>query len=86
MSGRSPLFFEVPPDTELATCNGCNAPVYWILTKKKKKMPVDCHAGEGCVPPTTERPGRGLSHFATCPKADRFRQPRPPAGDERAAL
>jgi hypothetical protein len=71
---RPALLFDVPTETDQAACKWCGAPVYWILTRNKKKMPVDCHAGIGCQTPTTERVGRGVSHFATCPKAAQFRQ------------
>lgn len=77
---RPPFLFEVPPGADQVACKGCGAPVYWILTKKQKKMPVDCHAGAGCQTPTTERPGFGVSHFATCPQAAQFRSPRPSSG------
>lgn len=73
---RPPLLFEVPAGTDQVACKGCGAPVYWILTKNKKHMQVDCHAGAGCQTPTSERPGSGVSHFATCPKAEAFRTPR----------
>lgn len=70
---RPPLLFDVPTETDQAACKWCGAPVYWILTRNKKKMPVDCHAGIGCQTPTSERVGRGVSHFATCPNVKRHR-------------
>jgi len=71
---RPRLFYYVPPATPVKTCDGCPARIYWITTPKGKRMPIDCHAGEGCQPPTDERPGSGVPHFVTCPAANRFRK------------
>jgi len=71
---RPPLLYYVPPGTPVKICDGCPARIYWIVTPKGKKMPVDCYAGAGCEVPTDQRPGRGVSHFITCPDADRFRR------------
>ncbi len=43
---------------QAGTCRGCGDPIYWVITKNGKKSPLDAD---------------GESHFATCPKADRFR-------------
>ena len=72
---RPPLFYHVPAQTEPAKCKYCPALIYWVLTPKKKHMPVDCHAGEGCLPPTSERPGSGIAHWGTCPNAAQARKP-----------
>jgi len=56
--GRKPLKFAIPQDTEPAECRGCGMIIYWI-TVKEKPMPVNPD---------------GVSHFATCPKADVFRR------------
>ncbi len=80
---RAPLLFEVPPATDAVRCRRCPAIVYWILTRKGKKMPVDCHAGAGCESPTRDRPGRGIAHHIDCVDAERFRRPRSPAVPER---
>lgn len=57
----------------MATCKGCGATIEWITTEAGKKMPVDpprvvVVTFEGKV--VTGQ----MSHFATCPKADRFRK------------
>lgn len=51
--------FEIPEGTPLVKCRGCGAPIYWIVTKNDKRMPVDRD---------------GTSHFATCPGANEFRK------------
>ena len=40
-------------------CRACGRPIWWVLTKNGKKMPV-----------TDE----GISHFADCTKAGEFRK------------
>ena len=83
---RPPIFFSVPAATPQAECRSCRAPIYWIITGAGHRMPIDC-AVEGGSPPTDGRsvtgdqylpalPGRGVSHFATCPNAAQHRQPR----------
>lgn len=72
---RQPVFFTVPRDTEATTCRGCGGIVFWITTRKGAKMPVDTRV-DGGLEPLRDRDGRGLSHFATCPKADQFRRRR----------
>jgi hypothetical protein len=59
MPDRPPLTFEIPPGANPTECRGCKALVYWIRTEKGKLMPVD--------------PG-GVSHFATCKDAAKFRK------------
>ena len=72
-------WFDVPPGTAPSECRSCTAEVYWIVTASGKRMPVDCdveggyspdaaRANEGLVPE-----GRGISHFATCPDASKWR-------------
>jgi hypothetical protein len=80
-------WFDVPAGTAEADCERCDADgLYWILTKKGKRMLVDC-AVTGAQRPFTEAQlvergpfptdainanGRGVSHFATCPHAAHF--------------
>lgn len=62
---------------DLAKCRGCKAPIYWAISPKGKKIPLDVRA-----PVYREDPGRPghliegedhyVSHFATCPKASQF--------------
>ena len=40
-------------------CRGCGAEIWWVKTKRGKPAPYDVD---------------GLSHFATCPEAGRFRK------------
>lgn len=54
--------FAIPAGTPEASCRGCGAAIFWIVTAKGKRMPV--------------RPD-GRSHFADCPAASRFRRPKP---------
>jgi hypothetical protein len=51
--------FQIPPGTVAATCRGCSARVYWIVTTGGRRMPVNPD---------------GVSHFATCPSAGDFRK------------
>ena len=76
---NGPFLFVIPRDTSPAPCKGCGAMVYWIRTRKGKLMPVDTRV-DGGLEPMRDRDGRGLSHFATCPKADRFRNRRASGG------
>ena len=56
-AARPHMTFDVPIG-KLATCRGCGARVYWIVTKNQKNMPVN--------------PDR-TSHWATCTHAKQFR-------------
>lgn len=49
-----------------AKCRGCNAEIEWWVTPKSKKIPLD--------------PGTMEPHWATCPNADDFREPKPKTG------
>lgn len=51
--------FTIPKGADKTYCKGCGATIFWIITKKGKKMPVDPD---------------GASHFATCSKAGKFRK------------
>ena len=57
---RPPLTFEIPEGTEPVPCRSCKALIYFIPRPKDpaKKMPVNAD---------------GVSHFATCPEAAKFR-------------
>lgn len=51
-----------PPGWSIVTldsCRGCRATIAWALTPAGKYAPLD---------------PSGISHFATCPQADRFRR------------
>jgi hypothetical protein len=66
------IYFAVPPGTPPGQCRSCHAPVYWIVTGHGKRMPVDCEV-DGAQRPGRD-PGRGVSHFATCPHAAQHRK------------
>ena len=55
----NPILFEIPKETPAALCSGCKATIYWIITRKGKKMPVNPD---------------GTSHFSNCPQAQTFRR------------
>lgn len=81
MSGHAKTvqWFTVPAGTPSAECRGCRQTVYWIITEAGRRMPVNCDVPGGLRPVrfggAAERDnGRGLSHFADCPQAARFRQ------------
>lgn len=69
-------WFEVPAGTPPAGCRSCGQTIFWIATTGGKRMPVDCEVAGGRWPGTDfrEPAGRGVSHFATCPDRDRWRQ------------
>lgn len=70
MNARARVY-TVPAGTREATCRGCDAPIYWITNEHDKKVPIDCDA-EGAYAPTAREDGAGVSHFTTCPEANRF--------------
>lgn len=51
--------FPIPDDAVARPCRGCGKDIYWIVTEKGKRMPVDPD---------------GTSHFATCSAAGDFRK------------
>lgn len=57
-------------------CRSCGAIIVWMKTKSGKNMPVDYSS----VPPDDPfvfDPERGhISHFATCPNANKHRKPK----------
>lgn len=59
-----------------STCTGpnCGQPIVWLVTHsedgKASKMPVDVVGAERGL----DGLWRGVSHFATCPDAKRFRR------------
>ncbi|HEY9827480.1 MAG TPA: hypothetical protein V6D19_18735, partial [Stenomitos sp.] len=56
-ASKVPLTFEIPEGTRTASCKGCGAEIYWVLTQNKKKM---------CCNPD------GTAHWGTCPEASKF--------------
>lgn len=60
-TARPPLLFQIPPGTPASRCRSCSATVFWIVTPRGRKMPLD---------------GDGTSHFVSCPQAAQHRRPR----------
>lgn len=73
MASRPPVFYEVPAATPVRSCSdrSCGASIYFVLTPKGARMPVDVDIEGGAAPTATE-PGRGVSHYGTCPGAAHF--------------
>lgn len=85
-----------------STCRGCGAPIIWVRTVNRGRMPIDAEpvwvklvtGGDTFVRPdgsfvfgkkagdADDSDGTFVeaheSHFATCPYAGNFRQPRKP--------
>lgn len=57
--------FTIPDGTPKKSCLSCGAAIWWIVTERGKKMPLDAD---------------GTSHFATCPNAASHRKPRVSGG------
>jgi hypothetical protein len=67
-----------------AKCSSCEAPIIWTVTESGKRMPVDATpAGKVTVlvrdpaggdTPISKQRDHYVSHFATCPQADRHRK------------
>lgn len=60
-------------------CRGCGKKIIWGVTPDGKKIPLDAVApvyhvvGEDACTPTAERASACfVTHFATCPDANRF--------------
>jgi len=85
---RTPTFFKVPAGTPARQCASpsCAATIYWIVTTRGRRMPIDCDVEGGVRPSRKHDPrqldafnapancdGRGRSHFETCKDAARFR-------------
>lgn len=60
-TGRAPLRFQIPPGTRANSCRSCGATIFWFVTNRNRRMPLD---------------GDGTSHFATCPNAAQHRRTR----------
>ncbi len=71
-------WFEIPAGTKVSVCRGCQEQAYWISTTTGNRMLVDLTEA-GSVAPTKAEHGKGISHFARCPKSDQFRTRRAPA-------
>lgn len=70
--------FAIPPSAPRVKCRSCGHPIVWIVTGSGRRMPVDAvRALNRRLDDDTELPpGRGESHFATCPHANDWRKER----------
>ena len=61
-------------DRRITPCKACRARIIWLKTASGKNMPVDADT----VRPADEiyDAAKHISHFATCPAAEKFRKPR----------
>lgn len=75
---------------ESAACRSCGAAVVWAVTDAGKRMPIDPepvvvgnlildqrdgqYRVRSAPPVATPLPKRWVSHFATCPQADKWRR------------
>lgn len=55
-------------------CRSCSASIIWLRTRAGKKMPVDAATVTGSE--TMFEYGKHVSHFSTCPNANKHRKPR----------
>ena len=54
----------IPINSEYSKCKGCKASdIIWATTKSGKQMPIRFDENKGWI-----------SHFADCPKANKFRK------------
>jgi len=69
----------------MASCRGCGANITWAVTEDGKKIPLDMRppvyelmtmnpfdANRALTAMRLDRARFGVSHFATCPKANDF--------------
>lgn len=69
-----------PHRGERGTCRSCNAPVLWVETESGKRMPLDAEPERRFVLEAGTSPMRArlrntyVSHFSTCPQAERWRK------------
>ncbi len=71
------------PFFNTAKCRSCGAYIVWLKTKAGKTMPVDADSVDDADAPVGagEKPlfdanAGHVSHFATCPNADKHRKRR----------
>jgi hypothetical protein len=62
----------VPDPPRTVKCTSCRADIVWLPTTRQKAMPVD--AGSFTPGDTQFDSKKHVSHFATCPNADRHRK------------
>jgi hypothetical protein len=73
MTDPRPGSILVPPGANRSRCRDCNEVIVWVRTAAGKSQPVAAHTIQ--VAPDDHQE-YGLSHFADCKGADKFRRPR----------
>ena len=74
--GRAtPAIMHVPAGATGFRCRFCEATVFFVITPRGRRMPVNCDVEGGRRPTATDH-GSGATHFADCPGADAARSPR----------
>jgi hypothetical protein len=61
---------------KIALCRSCQRKIVWLKTSRQKPIPVDAdgvNEGDVWFDPKN---GRHVTHFATCPNADKHRKPK----------
>ncbi len=68
--------FKVPSYARRGFCEACGAPLAYVRTRAEREMPVDLRTKreEPSADLFGEKVETAVSHFATCPQADRFRR------------
>ena len=61
-------------ERRIVRCRSCNARIIFLETSSGKKMPIDADTVE--AEDEVYEHGRHVSHFSTCPDADKFRSSR----------
>ena len=70
---RAPYFIAIPAGTPPSKCRGCEMVIYFCTHPRTSRVHPVSVAHEDAVLPTVTTAGRGISHFADCPEAERFR-------------
>jgi hypothetical protein len=65
-------------ERKTVTCRGCGAPIFFLKTPQGRNHPVDANPVKVWIRPTDNPDAWVLaegyvSHFATCPQAEAFR-------------
>jgi len=61
--------------TSIGKCRSCGAKIIWVKTKAGKNMPIDFDV-KFIDDEEFSAPIGHISHFSTCPVADKFRKPK----------
>jgi hypothetical protein len=63
-------------ERRITRCTSCHAKIIWFKTEAGRNMPVDADTVEPGDDVLELDLSRHMSHFATCPNADKHRKPR----------